>query len=62
MSTPTPSPTIKRMYGVDYCLLCGLALIYCRCGTTPAADPDVEKAEQDLVRRVREARVKAGGR
>jgi hypothetical protein len=33
-----PAPAVEIRYGVEYCLLCKLALIYCRCGSAEAED------------------------
>ena len=37
-TTVAPPPCTYERYGVILCLLCDLALPYCRCGMTPAED------------------------
>lgn len=58
VASPPAKPVTRRRMGVDECTICGLAVQYCK-GHEVAQDA---AAEQDLARRVREARQCAGGR
>lgn len=65
-TTPTPPAkprTIVTRYGIDFCALCSLMVDYCTCGTTPAAERAAQDgAESGLSKRIRDARVRTGGR
>jgi hypothetical protein len=55
VTTPKPSTIAKRM-GVEYCTLCNLAVLYCKCGSAPARDAESpDGAETRLAKRIAEA-------
>ena len=53
MPVPVVRP-FKTRYGVRYCPDCDLALVYCKCATTPPPDPADARAQADMARRVKE--------
>lgn len=55
MQQPIKQVDVVTRYGVSYCRVCGLAVIYCK-GHAPADPPAKDGAESDLSRRIREAR------
>lgn len=62
---PKPTPTIRRRYGVDECLICGFAVQYCGCARTQADAPPADGDESQLRQRIAEVvakRTQAGGR
>lgn len=52
---PIKQADVVTRYGVSYCRICNLAIIYCK-GHAPDDGPAPDGAESDLSRRIREAR------
>ncbi len=61
---PHQLPFVRRLYGVDYCALCDLALAYCCCGAAPADEPTLDLDNIVLPPKVKELlrQRAAGGR
>lgn len=61
MTNPNPPPpppltkpsTYKIRYGIAYCETCDLAVAYCTCGSTPAADPWADGDRSSIAARIR---------
>ncbi len=62
LPAPRQLPFVRRRNGYDYCTLCDLALEYCLCGTREVDERAPDSADGGLVKRIVEARLKAGGR
>ena len=65
MSDPTIAKVparIKERFGVTFCTDCGLMTLYCRCDEKRADSPSKDGADSGLAKRIREARVRQGGR